>query len=117
VLDTAIRELVGGVDLEVGTSAVNFALQALEKQVKVLAQAKYDGTKPELVGRTAAYTAKVADEITRLVQFARGGPDSRNEVQVSAELDKVLAELNDEQFQQFQQWMEQNKQAKDSETI
>jgi len=57
VLDKAISDLSGGVNLEAGSNAVNYALEALQKQAKALAQADYTDTKPELVGRTAAYTS------------------------------------------------------------
>jgi len=73
VLDAAINELAGGVNLEAGTNAVNSALEALQKQAKALAKATYDTTKPELVGRTFAYTAKVIDETMRLIAFTRVG--------------------------------------------
>jgi len=113
VLTGAINDLTGGVNLEIGTNAVNYALQALEKQAKALAQAKYDTTKPELVGRTAAYTAKVVDEITRLTAFAKGGPDSRVETQEAQAEQKVIAEmlgkLTREQFDAFCGWIKQSK--------
>lgn len=116
VLTGAINELAGGVNLEVGTNAVNYALEALQKQAKVLAQAKYDTTKPELVGRTAAYTAKVIDEITRLTAFAKGGPDSRIETQSAAAeqtaYEEIFSRLTNEQFEIFHRWMREAKERK-----
>ena len=113
VLDGAIDGLTGGVNLAVGESAINNALLALEQQTKVLVKAKYDPSKPELVARSAAHTAKVVDEITRLVAFAKGGPDSRVEqTQTMAEqavMDKLLAALTNEQLAQLRQWRNENK--------
>ncbi len=113
VIAGAINELAGGIKLEAGTNAVNYALEALEKQAKVLAQAKYDTTKPELVGRTAAYTAKLIDETTRLIAFAKGGPDSRIETQAAAAeqaaIEEMLRGFTFEQLAQMQQWRKENK--------
>ena len=119
VLDSAIGELTGGVNLEAGTNAVNSALEALQKQAKALSKAEYDTTKPELVGRTFAYTAKVIDETMRLIAFTKGGPDSRVEqtqtVAEQAAMDKILAALTDEQLVQMRQWRKENKEREASD--
>jgi len=113
VIDSAISELSGGVNLEAGSKAVNFALQALEKQAKALAQADYADTKPELVGRTAAYTAKLIDETTRLIAFTKGGPDSRVETQATqaeaAAMDKLFSEYSNDQLAQMRHWRKENR--------
>ena len=113
VLDGAINDLAGGVDLEAGTNAVNSALEALQKQAKALAKAEYDTTKPELVGRTFAYTAKVIDETMRLIAFSKGGPDSRLETTASAAeqkaMDGFLQGLTNEQFETFRGWVKESK--------
>jgi len=119
VLDGAIDGLTGGVNLAVGESAINNALLALEQQTKVLVKAKYDPSKPELVARSAAHTAKVVDEITRLVAFAKGGPDSRVEqTQTAAEqkaLDGLLQGLSNEQFETLCRWRKEAKEGEASE--
>ncbi len=119
VLAGAINELSGGVNLEAGTNAVNSALEALQKQAKALAKAEYDTTKPELVGRTFAYTAKVIDETMRLIAFTKGGPDSRVEqTQTAAEqkaLDGMLQGLTAEQFEEFCRWRKEAKEGEASE--
>lgn len=119
VLDTAINDLAGGVNLEAGTNAVNSALEALQKQAKALAKATYDTTKPELVGRTFAYTAKVIDETMRLIAFTKGGPDSRVEqTQTVAEqkaMDGILAGFSNEQLAQLRQWRKENKECEASD--
>ena len=119
VLAGAINELSGGVNLEAGTNAVNSALEALQKQAKALAQASYDDTKPELVGRTFAYTAKVIDETMRLIAFTKGGPDSRVEqTQTAAEqkaLDGMLQGLSNEQFETLCRWRKEAKEGEASE--
>jgi len=109
VLEGAITDLVGGVNLGIGTNAINYALEALQKQAKVLAQSEYDSTKPELVARSAAHTAKVIDETLRLTMFIKGGPDSRVETQATeikqTVIQDILAGLTDEQFATFSKWM------------
>jgi len=113
VLDGAIKDLGGEVNLGVGTNAVNYALEALQKQAKVLALADYDSTKPELVARSAAHTAKVIDETMRLIAFSKGGPDSRTETKSAeaeqAAFDEIFRGLTDDQFTMFSKWMAEAK--------
>ena len=119
VIAGAINELAGGVNLEAGTNAINNALQALEQQTKVLIKAKYDPSKPELVARSAAHTAKVIDETTRLIAFAKGGPDSRIETQAAvaeqAAIGEMLQGLTNEQFETFCRWRKEAKEREASE--
>ena len=119
VIDSAINELAGGVKLETGTNAVNYALEALEKQAKALAKCEYDTTKPELLARSAAHTAKVVDETMRLIAFAKGGPDSRVEqTQTVAEqkaMDGILAGFNNEQLAQLRQWRKEKRERENSD--
>jgi len=109
VIDGAIGELTGGVNLKVGENAINNALQALECQTKVLIKAKYDPSKPELVARSAAHTAKVIDETMRLIAFSKGGPDSRLGLESEAlkldAMQELLSGLTDEQFRTFRGWL------------
>jgi len=108
VVKKAMEGVTGGLNLAVGENAINNALLALEQQTKVLVKAKYDPSKPELVARSAAHTAKVVDEITRLVAFAKGGPDSRIETQASAAeekaMDGILQSLTKDQFDTLLRW-------------
>jgi hypothetical protein len=81
VVQRALEQAGGAsLDLEASRAAMNDALVALTKQAKALAEADYGTLKPDVVGKTFAYTAKVVDEIVRLSEFAKGNPDSRQEV-------------------------------------
>jgi len=113
VLEAATQHVLGGnIKLEAGDNAVNNALEALEKQTKALADAEYSTEKPEITARAAAHTGKVIDEVARLMSFARGGPDSREALEVgeSKAVQQFLRVLSDEQFSQLCQWIEQSKQ-------
>lgn len=120
--------------------AVLYAIRALIKQSKQLAEADYTtyGTVRSLrselklkvedladklevspewiekfegkmstadVAKSMAYTAKTIDGVYRLLSFASGGPDSRPEVT----LGDLLRYLTADQFEQFQQWVEEGK--------
>jgi hypothetical protein len=92
-----------GLNLEASRAAIEDAMIALGKQARALAEADYSTSKPEVIGRTFAYTAKVVDEIARLMEFAKGNPDSRPEV---LGLDSIISILNDEQLDALTKKME-----------
>ena len=58
---------------------------------------------PTEVARAGAHTMKAADEAYRLMQFAKGHPDSRVDVGTA-----WLAALTNEQFRTVQGWIEAN---------
>ena len=49
----------------------------MQKQARALKEASYDPKKPEIVARAFNHTGKTADELFRLLEFAKGQPDSR----------------------------------------
>lgn len=99
-------------------------LEALEKQATALRKADYEektvtadcvcGEKVHVkvpvsfdsVAKAAAYTTKVIDEVSRLMSFVRGGPDSRPDMGDSS----LLESLTDEQLDQVQEWVKENRQ-------
>lgn len=120
MIDTVLRTSSAGVDLDTAALAIQAALEALTKQAQALSRAKYGshhvtaaclacGTKtrhkvyapaPDVVARAAAHTVKVVDETVRLVQFAKGQPDSRPDLG-----NDWLRALSDEQVRTVQGWI------------
>ena len=115
-----LRESVGvSVDPERVRKTLEAALEALQKQAKALRDVKYEdavvcpGCKMVVraapvakeIGQTAAYTAKVVDEIYRLSEFAQGRADSRPDVGVG----DLLQFISDEQLQVLMGWVQEAK--------
>lgn len=100
-----IDEMTGSVvNQEAAQTAVQKAIDALRLQAEALAKAKYEPKKYDQVARTMAYTAKMIDEIGRFLEFAKGNPDSRPQV----ELGSILQSLTDIQVAQVMKWVEEN---------
>ncbi len=110
VIQNAMAASAGGLDLDLAARAIQDAMEALTRQAEVLKQATYDPTKPEQVGRTFAYTAKVVDEITRLTHFAKGQPDSRPNLG-----NEWLRALTDEQLEMVARWIDENGREQEAE--
>ena len=122
-----IDEMAGvSLDHEKATAAVGSAIEALKKQAEALSSAKYKehqithicthcktpqkvkvGVNPDTLARTMAYTGKVIDEIGRFVEFAKGNPDSRPQVEMTS----ILQSLTDEQVGQVMVWVSENEKA------
>lgn len=101
------------------SNGLDHAVLALEKLAIHMASMDYSEVHPcvecgrkgltaEQTGKTLAYVAKMVNEITRLMQFAKGEADQRSEVVGLGELLKVLT---NDQFQQVQTWIGQNQDA------
>ena len=91
-----IRETDRAVD------SLNDAIVAMAKIAKVMKEADYSTMKPTDAAKTISYLAKMVDEVVRLMEFAKGAPDSRSEVVGLSDLLKVLTQ---EQFYQLQDWI------------
>lgn len=87
---------------EAAINSLNHATLALEKLAVHLSGLDYGnenpcdvcgrkGISPEAGGKTFAYIAKVVNEQARLLEFAKGKPDSRTEVTGLADLMKLLS--------------------------
>ena len=83
-------------------NSLNHATLALEKIAVHMAGLDYGNENPceacgrrglsaEAAGKTFAYIAKVVNEQARLLEFAKGKPDSRTEVTGLADLMKLLS--------------------------
>lgn len=60
------------------------------------------GLEPAEAGKTLSYLAKMVNDITRLLEFAKGNADQRAEIKG---LDELLKFLSHEQFQTVCKWM------------
>lgn len=102
--------------------------EALHKQSMILSKVNYDEVSKEitcpkcaakfwqlfpipfdLIAKSMAYTAKVGDELTRLLSFMQGGPDSRPDLGAGA----IYEALTDEQLEQLRGWVMANKREKE----
>ncbi len=118
-----IDEMAGvSLNHESATQAVDNAIQALKQQSAALLKAPYKmkkitvpcvcgkettvevGLDKESLAKTMAYTGKVIDEIGRFVEFAKGNPDSRPQIEVT----NILACLTDEQVATVMRWVDEN---------
>ena len=104
VLQDALAQASGGLDLVIASRAIQDAVEALAKQAKALKDARYDPKKFDQVARAMNHTMKMVDELARLVSFAKGQPDSRPDLGAG-----WLQGLTDAQLTQVQQWIARNK--------
>ena len=128
VIQEVMRASSAGVDLDLGGSAVQHALEALAEQAKALKAARYDAHQvsakvrmtckacgkpskrkisvlieecnPAMTARAMAHTAKVVDELARLLAFAKGLPDSRPDLGTD-----WLKVLTPDQLRQVEEWV------------
>lgn len=68
-------------------------------------ECKRKGPTPESLGKTFSYVAKTVDELARLMEFASGRADSRQETVGFADLVRYLT---NEQFQTVMKWVGEN---------
>jgi hypothetical protein len=105
--DRVIREALAGasfgLDLELVTRVMTDCLEAMGKQMAAMKAAQYPPAEYDRIARAFAHVAKSLDAVYRLVEFARGRPDSR-----SAPGADWLSGLTDAQLQQVQAWVEDN---------
>ena len=109
-----------------GTAAeiLKSVFETLQKQAEALRKADYEELSKEfscphcgkkfwelfpvpfdVVAKAMAYTAKVTDEVTRLLSFVQGGPDSRPDLGLGA----IFEVLTDEQLDLIKCWVKENK--------
>lgn len=100
--------------------ALEMAVTASRRMADELANADFKGpycdkckrrglTVHELA-KSASYVAKMVDQIARLLEFAKGNADSRQEVTGLGDLLKVLS---DDQFRQVCAWIDLGRQPRD----
>ena len=100
-----IDDMTGSVvHQEVAQGAIQRAIEALKMQAEALAKATYEPKKYDQVAKTMAYTAKMIDEIGRFLEFAKGNPDSRPQVEFTS----ILQSLTDAQVAQVMKWVDEN---------
>jgi len=97
--------------------AINDAVAGLQQLAKRFREeGGSDSIKPQDIPKNLSYMAKMIDEVTRLVSFVRGGPDSRIEAQVEASqdaaVDSFLRGFTNDQVQQMREWSRENQERK-----
>ena len=105
VIENAMDEATGWIQAGEAINAVNSGITALKRVAKELSQADFSTMKPEVAARTAAYIAKMVDEVARLIEFSQGKADSRPD----PGLGELLKLLTDKQFETFGQWIDEAK--------
>jgi hypothetical protein len=108
MLEEILNRASDGLSFDDATHGIAYAVKALRAQLEALSTKAYGHMKPEIVARCAAQTMKATDELYRLVQFAKGAPDSRPDLGGD-----WLRGLTNAQVLQVQRWVEEN-QAKET---
>ena len=109
VIAQAMMTVNGGLDIEAASNAVNHAVKALELQAIALcdkAKTLKDDDKATvlIISKALTNTARVIDDITRLVAFAdKGGKDTQNDF-----ASKILSSLTNDQFEMVRMMAEEN---------
>lgn len=103
MLGEVIARASDGLDFGTATGAITDGVNAISAQLRVLAKADYRGMEPAAVARCVAQTTKSLDELFRLLQFAKGAPDSRPDLGGD-----WLRGLSTEQLGQVQRMVEDN---------
>jgi len=102
VLREAMSAATGGLDPAAAEQALDNAVKAIAKQMAALQATNYEGMSADQVARAVAHTTKASDVLFRLVEFARGKPDSRPDLGTD-----WLRALDDEQLRTVQRWVEE----------
>jgi hypothetical protein len=125
ILNRAIRNLAGGVDIETAHDAVADTLLGLREAAKAFkdmnfreepfhvkcgqCKAQFDILIPmraETLAKAMSHAAKVIDETARLTQFVEGKADSRPDLLAVT----GLSGLTDEQLRTVMGWLAENEQ-------
>ena len=106
VLREAMTAATGGLDPAAADEALNAAMKAIAKQMEALEGKDYAAMSAAEVARAVAHTTKAGDVLFRLMEFARGKPDSR-----PGDAAERLRALSDEQLRTVQRWVEEREKA------
>lgn len=113
LIKTAMVMANGGFDHDLAGGVIRPALEALKEQSELLLEEtrhlkeKQKGNRDitiEQIGRAIKATSAMVDELTRLMAFVDGKPDSRMEIAGS----DILAGLTEDQINQVQIWLTEN---------
>ena len=105
VLSEALTAAAGGLDPAAAEEALTKAIKAIAKQMAALEGKDYAAMPADQVARAVAHTTKAGDVLFRLLEFARGHPDSRPDMGAD-----WLRGLTDEQLRTVQRWVEEREQ-------
>jgi hypothetical protein len=96
-----VRSFMSITESGAAINSLNDAILAMAKIAKALKDADYTKMKPENAAKCIQQLAKMVDETTRLMEFAKGNPDSRPDIGVQ----DFLKYLSNEQFVQLNEWI------------
>jgi hypothetical protein len=109
-IDALLHEVIArasdGLEFETATGAITDGVNAIAKQLQALNFVSYKKLSAPEVARCTAHTVKALDELFRLLQFAKGAPDSRPDLGGD-----WLRGLSTAQLAQVQAWVEANARA------
>jgi hypothetical protein len=100
VLQEVIARASDGLEFETATGAITDGVKAIAKQLEALQSKNYRGLNAPEIARCVSHTVKAMDELYRLLQFAKGAPDSRPDLGGD-----WLRGLTSAQLQQVQNWV------------
>ena len=100
VLQEVIARASDGLEFETATGAITDGIKAIAKQLNALETKHYKGMTAPEIARCVSHTVKAMDELYRLLQFAKGAPDSRPDLGGD-----WLRGLSTEQLAQVQRWI------------
>ncbi len=100
ILAEALRVASHGLDLDRAATGAAAALEAVAAQAEALKAKDFTALKAPDLARTLAQSVKALDELTRLVVFAKGQPDSHRD------RGDWLRLLSDDQLEQIERWVQ-----------
>ncbi len=101
ILAEALRVASHGLDLDRAATGAAAALEAVAAQAEALKAKNFTALKVPELARALVQSVKSLDELTRLIAFAKGQPDSRKEVSTD-----WMRLLSDEQIEQIERWVQ-----------
>lgn len=109
VLETMMGDLFDDQTVETGKEAIATLVRVLSQQAKAL---ESESHKPEKMksgelAKSVNHVGKTLSEVTRLLSFVLGGPDSRVGGNEEAALEALFEKLDDEQIRLVSGWLKQ----------
>ena len=105
VLQEAMTAATGGLDPAAGEQALTNAVKAVAKQMAALEAKDYQAMPAAEIARAVSHTAKAGDVLFRLMEFAKGYPDSRPDTATD-----WLRGLTNEQLRTVERWVTEREQ-------
>lgn len=103
LLQDVLASASDGLTFETAKGAITDGCEAIAKMLKAMNQETYTGKDAQVLARCLAHAVKGLDEFYRLMQFAKGAPDSRPDLGAD-----WLRGLTGAQLRQVERWVEEN---------